>query len=175
MLGLVISGETSFKTVLIYSGLSLLFIARLRFQNHMNMTIFFFIGIYLSQNFLVNSLDYVLFRRHRDDLGYYHDEDFLRSFSYKSHQAFMCLLFAVLFGQSFSPSHSVITAAPKEILGALFYFSIPVGSSMLMCFLFELTAETPDVRASLYKTELAKVFFTILHFYLLSMIFSNWL
>lgn len=46
---------------------------------------------------------------------------------------------------------------------------------MLLTFLLELTAETPDVRAQLYKTELSKVFFTVCHFYLLSMIFSNWL
>ena len=46
---------------------------------------------------------------------------------------------------------------------------------MLVTFLFELTAETPDLRASIYKTELTKVFFSVLYFYLLAMIFSNWL
>ena len=46
---------------------------------------------------------------------------------------------------------------------------------MLFTFLYELTAETPDMRATLYRTELIKVFFTVLHFYILSMIFSNWL
>jgi hypothetical protein len=52
---------------------------------------------------------------------------------------------------------------------------MPACALMLLTFLLELTAESPDVRAQLYKTELAKVFFTVCHFYLLSMIYSNWL
>jgi hypothetical protein len=140
----------------------------------MTAPILFFLGIYLSQNFLVNSLDYLLYKRHHDELGYYDDADFLKSFSYKSHQAFITVLFALLFGQSFSPSHPVITNHPS-LLFRLFFFTMPACILMLLTFLLELTSETPDVRSQLYRTELAKIFFTVCHFYLLSMIYSNWL
>jgi hypothetical protein len=46
---------------------------------------------------------------------------------------------------------------------------------MLTSFLFELTAEEPDMRSLIYRTELAKVFFSVLYWYLMTMTFSNWL
>jgi hypothetical protein len=46
---------------------------------------------------------------------------------------------------------------------------------MLISFLFELTAEAPDARGSIYRTELAKVFTSILFYYMTSMVFANWL
>lgn len=46
---------------------------------------------------------------------------------------------------------------------------------MLCCFLYELTYESPQRRSKIYKTELAKVFFSIVHFYIVAMILSNWL
>lgn len=84
-LGLLLAEQASLKTLAIFTALFLILTLRLRFPSVLNMPLVFFVGIYLSQNFLVNSLDYMLYRRHRDDLGYYHDSDFLKSFSYKSH------------------------------------------------------------------------------------------
>jgi hypothetical protein len=57
----------------------------------------------------------------------------------------------------------------------MFLLSIPVCMTMLLAFLFELTAEEPDMRSLIYRTELAKVFFSVLYWFLLTMIFSNWL
>jgi hypothetical protein len=46
---------------------------------------------------------------------------------------------------------------------------------MLLSFLFELTAETPDMRSLIYRTELAKVYFTVLYFYFVALVLANWL
>ena len=53
--------------------------------------------------------------------------------------------------------------------------TVPACCLMLVTFLYELTAVAPDMRSAIYKTELTKVFFSVLHFYLCSMIFANWL
>ena len=58
--------------------------------------------------------------------GYYHDDDFLRSFSYKVYQAFIGLLFAGLFGQSFQPTLQSLTVAP-ELLKSLFLMTLPAS------------------------------------------------
>jgi hypothetical protein len=175
LVGIFLAGDLRFKTLLIFTASSALLIFRARYSKHMNMTLIFFAGIYISQNFLVNCLDFLMFRKlHSDAHGYYHDEDFLRSFAYKSYQAFLCLLFACLFGQSFHPSHEALTLQPS-LLSDLFHLTIPASLVMVLAFLYELTAARADARSNLYRTELAKVFFSILHLYLLAMCFSNWL
>ena len=175
LMGIALAGDLRFKTFLIFTTASALLILRARHSKHMNMTLAFFVGIYLSQNFLVNCLDFLMFRKlHSDAHGYYHDEDFLRSFAYKSYQAFLCILFACLFGQSFHPSHEALTLQPS-LLSDLFHLTIPASLVMVLAFLYELTAARADARANLYRTELTKVFFSILHLYLLAMCFSNWL
>jgi len=133
---------------------------------------FFFIGIYLLQNFVINSLDWVLFKR--KNTGYYHDDQFLRSFSFKVYQALIGLLFSALFGQSFHPTVKALTVAP-ELLKALFNLTMPASVLLLLNFLFELTSEEPDVRSLIYRSELAKVYFSVIYWYVLAMIFSNWL
>ena len=82
ILGLTIAGELRTLNCLIFFGLSSILILRLKYPQHLTATLFFFIAIYLSQNFVVNSLDWVIFKR-KAAVGYYHDEEFLRSFSYK--------------------------------------------------------------------------------------------
>ena len=53
--------------------------------------------------------------------------------------------------------------------------TMPVSIVMLLAFLYELTAENADARASVYKTELTKVFFSVLHLYFITMAFTNWI
>jgi len=57
-------------------------IMRIIYQNHMNLMIAFFIFLYLTQNFIVNLIDLLVFKAYMRG-GYYHDDDFLKSFSYK--------------------------------------------------------------------------------------------
>ena len=144
---------------------------RIRYAETMTTPIFYFIFIYLSQNFIVNSLDYLLFRNLRI---YYHDDHFLLSFSYKVFQFTICSLLSLLFGWSFVPPFKQLLIAP-ELLLYMFLLSVPMCIMMLLTFLFELTAEEPDMRSIIYRTELAKVFFSVLYWFLLSMVFSNWL
>jgi hypothetical protein len=106
--------------------------------------------------------------------GYYHDDDFLRSFSYKVYQAFIGLLFAGLFGQSFQPTLQSLTVAP-ELLKSLFLMTLPASVLLLLNFLFELTAEEPDVRSLVYRSELTKVYFSVIFWYVLSLTYANWL
>lgn len=69
-------------TITILVCLSIALIARKRWPEHLTTSMFFFLGIYLTQNFVVNCLDWLLFKR-GTTTGYYHDDEFLRSFSYK--------------------------------------------------------------------------------------------
>ena len=57
----------------------------------------FFLGMYFLQNFVVNSIDLIVFKSILNSGGYYHDEEFLKSFSYKVFQIFLCLIFSVLY------------------------------------------------------------------------------
>lgn len=158
---------------IIFLGLSLVLILRLKFPEHLTTFLFFFIGIYLTQNFAVNCLDWIIFKRAMPG-GYYHDDDFLRSFSYKVYQAFIGLLFAGLFGQSFQPTLQTLTVAP-ELLKSLFLMTLPASVLLLLNFLFELTAEEPDVRSLVYRSELTKVYFSVIFWYVLSLTYANWL
>ena len=159
------------STILIFTVASVILLARLRCTDNLTVPIYFFIFLYLSQNFIVNSLDYLLFKNYRT---YYHDDHFLLSFSYKVYQLAITALLSLLFGWSFVPPFPQILIAPEFLL-YMFMASIPMCICMLMSFLFELTAEEPDMRSVIYRTELAKVFFSVLYWYLMTMTFSNWL
>ena len=56
-----------------------------------------------------------------------------------------------------------------------FYLSFPTSILMFFTFLLELTYEAGDKRSKIYKTELTKVFFSIVIFYLIAILFSNWI
>lgn len=98
----------------IFFSMFILLSIRLRYEEHMNMSIYFFIVLYVSQNFLVNLIDLLVFKSGIKS-GYYHDFDFLKSFSYKIFQAFICLQFSFLYGQSFKPSLLNIKTAPQVL------------------------------------------------------------
>lgn len=85
-------------------------------------------------------------------------------------------MFAFLFGQSFHPTvaHPVLTLAPR-LLFRLFQLTFPASVLLLLTFLFELTALEPDRRSLVYRSELAKVYFSVIYWYVCSMSFANWL
>lgn len=83
------------------------------YPTEMNWTITFFLLIYSSQNFLVNVIDLVVFKTILKKGGYYHDEEFLNSFSYRVFQSFICLIFAVLYTQILKPSYEKILLIPQ--------------------------------------------------------------
>jgi hypothetical protein len=55
-------------------------------------------------------------------------------------------MFSVLFSQSFHPTLPALTVAP-QLLKHLFVLTFPASVLMLLTFLFELTAEEPDMRS----------------------------
>jgi len=57
------------------------------YSEHLNMICFFFVIYYFSINFAVNTIDLLYNKKFQ---GYYHDEEFLMSFSYKTHQGILC-------------------------------------------------------------------------------------
>lgn len=93
---LLLTGELNLVSLAIFLTATLVLYLRLEFSHHMNLSMYFFIAIYLSQNLIVNLLDILMFKMYFKG-GYYHDEDFLKSFSYKIYQAFLCLVFSIIY------------------------------------------------------------------------------
>jgi hypothetical protein len=83
-------------------------------------------------------------------------------------------MFSVLFAQSFHPTLPALTVAP-DLLKSLFILTFPASLLMLVTFLFELTAEEPDVRSQIYRSEIAKVYFSVIYWYGFALTFANWL
>jgi hypothetical protein len=67
VLGLILSGDIFMKhgwgALGVFLALSLVMIIRLKYGEHVSTPMWFFLGIYLSQNFVVNSLDWMLFKK----------------------------------------------------------------------------------------------------------------
>ena len=86
----------------------------------------------------------------------------------------MTMMFSVLFSQSFHPTLPALNVAP-QLLKHLFLLTFSAAVLMLLTFLFELTAEEPDMRSKIYRCELAKVYFSVIYWYILALTFANWL
>lgn len=95
----------------------------------------FFIITYFMQNFVVNSVDYLLYRK---AFGYYNDAMFQQMFSYKLYQCTLCILIAFIFSQTLKPSLQLIKENPF-LLKQIFKLTIPLNVLMLITFLYELT------------------------------------
>jgi len=137
-----------------------------------------FVVFYTCINFLVNLMDFLYNRLYRS-LNYYHDDDFVLSFSYKTHQLVLVAGLTFIFGcfvskeKDFPKALQVFSKVP-EIVTCIHGCSILVCVSMLLTFLLELTWSSPNKRNKIFKTELTKVFTTIVLFYFLSLILT-WL
>jgi len=62
-----------------------------------------------------------------------------------------------------------------EGLTFLHYYSIFINISMFFCFLLELTWFSAEKRGKIFKTELTKVFMTIVVFYFISLWLTTWM
>lgn len=131
----------------------------------------FFVGAYMMQNFIVNSIDYLVFKQ---AMGYYNDELFLQMFSYKLFQAAICLVLGFVYAETIKPSIPFITEHPAIIV-TIFKWTIPLSICMLGSFLIELTFYNHHQRSKVFKTELTKVFSTVVSVYLIAIIYSNWI
>lgn len=116
-------------------GLFALIAVRTVYKDHLDLTGFIFVIVYFSQNFIVNMIDFVVYKNF---LGYYHDEQFLKMFSYKVWQFWTCLLVSFVYAQTLIPSFEKVKENPS-VLSTLFKLLIPSNMLMLATFLFELT------------------------------------
>jgi len=91
--------------------------------------------VYFSQNLIVNIIDFIVYKNY---MGYYHDEMFLRMFSFKVWQFLMCLLASLVYSQTFMPTMPTLKENP-QLLMALFKLILPINILMMVSFLYELT------------------------------------
>ena len=84
MIALPISGQLSVNTFLIYLGMILFFNLRQKYTNAVQITMAFFLLYYFSMNFCLNFFD-LIWNFCLKGIKYKHDDDFVSSFSYKSH------------------------------------------------------------------------------------------
>ena len=140
------------------------------YKDHLDLTGLIFVVVYFSQNFIVNTIDFVIYKNF---LGYYHDEQFLKMFSYKVWQFWTCLVVSFVYAQTLAPSFETVKENPA-VLSTLFKLLIPSNLLMLATFLFELTVYDQHQRQAIFESHLAKVFFTINALYFLAIIFSHW-
>jgi hypothetical protein len=141
------------------------------FSEYMDLTAMMFVLVYFSQNFIVNAIDFAFFKQY---MGYYHDDLFLRMFSYKVFQGTLCLMISFVYAQSFQPTFNVIKETPGLLI-MIFKLTLPCNMLMLFTFMIELSFYDQHQRAMIFRTELAKVFFTNVSAYFIAVIFSNWM
>ena len=75
------------------------------YKDHLDLTASIFIIVYFTQNFIVNTIDFCVYKHM---MGFYHDEQFLKMFSFKIWQFAMCLLISFIYAQTFKPTFQVI-------------------------------------------------------------------
>lgn len=129
-----------------------------------------FIVIYLTVTCWVNLTDYLY---NGLIMEYYHDEFFVSSFSYKTHQFVLVGLVAVTGSELMSPSE--LTENRPKLITHLHRTQIPVSLSLLLTFLYELTWYTPQKRLKVFRTEINKVLLTIAYLNLASLILMSWM
>ena len=130
-----------------------------------------FATVYLLLNIIVNSIDFIVYKQ---ILGFYNDELFNRMFSFKVFQGALCMVTAFVFSEALRPQSKVVGDQPG-VLAIVYNLSFPSNIALFVTFLFELTFYEEEQRNSIFKTQLAKVFFTSTIYFLLGVVFSHWL
>jgi hypothetical protein len=117
----------------------------------------FFVAAYFVQNFWVNAVDFVVFRK---GLQVYEDTDFQEMFSFKLFQLLLCALFAFTYSQCLKPSFEAIRSRPF-LLRTIYRLSLPLSLCQLLAFCFELRVYGQHKRNQLFQAQLAKVFASV--------------
>ena len=115
----------------------------------MNLSIIFFVFYYTTLNFSVNALDF-LWNNALMGTNYYHDEDFISSFSFKSHTTINIILLSLISAQFLQPSIEIFRENPVG-LTFLHGFTLGVIGSLFVNFLIELTAMVPETRFKVFR------------------------
>lgn len=146
---------------------------RQKFHLHLNVALAYFIVYYFVINSCVNTFDF--FKNYVFmGITYRHDDDFVSSFSYKTHQLVLIGMLALVSAQFTRPSLSIFQEVPLG-LAIIHFFSVIVSISLFFNFLFELTSLAPETRLKVFRVELTKVFMTGVMFYLISLCFTTFM
>ena len=141
------------------------------FSENFDLVAGIFLAAYTMINLAVNSIDYCIFKVSQ---GYQEDYIFHQMFSYKLFQGMLCLIMSFVFAQVLNPSFEIIRENP-HLLGTVFNLTLWCCGLLIFCFLYELQFYELHLRATIFKTELNKVFFTVLATYLVAIIYSSWM
>ena len=173
-------GSTDIWPYVLFATLVVFLYCRCQAPWVFNPWIMFFAFYYLSCNLCVNLTDFV-WRKQYMGIEYYHDDEFSMSFSYRTHQFILFALLALVSSQLLCPGlqqDSQIGAhfeAFTEGIRLVFYASVPISISLIVSFLLELTSWKAEVRGKIFKTELVKVFLTVVFFYAFTLGLTTWL
>ena len=135
---LILMGSTyeySFYPWLYCLSVFIFFSIRSVFQEHIDLTAFIFLMVYFSQNFIVNMIDWGVYKQY---MGFYHDDLFLRMFSYKLFQVALCSMVAFTYAQSIQPTFDIIKETPG-ILAMVFKLTLPCNILMMLTFVVEIS------------------------------------
>jgi hypothetical protein len=154
----------------LYCGLFFSFaVLHAHYHSQLSLLSVIFLITYTSQNFLVNIIDYILYRKTSGE--YYNDVKFHEMFSYKLLQGALCLLIALVYSQTLKPSFSVFIDHPKT-LKQLFFMTIPMCVLMVVAFLYEMTLYDHHTRSLIFKTQLTKMGVTGVSVYFIFIVYS---
>lgn len=172
LVALGLAGEFSLATAILFLTLIVLMNVRQKQPGLVNTALAFFALYYTTLNFSVNLFDFC-YNFMFQGLSYRHDNDFVSSFSYKSHQLVLILGLTFVSLQFVRPSFTWSKELPI-MLALMHCFSIIVAVSLFFNFLFELTSMKPSTRFKVFRVELVKVFISLIVFYFLALVFTTW-
>ena len=134
-----------------------------RYPQTLNLFFGFFMLYYTTLNLVVNLTDFFWNQLYKE-IVYRHDDEFTSSFSFKAHQTLLVSILSFVSGQILSPSIAFFQDYTNG-LTIIFITSLYLSFQMFLLFIAELTTLSPDIRFKVFKSELVKVFITIVIFY----------
>ena len=97
MVALLLAQKLSFNYVFFLDSIILVLNLRQKFPSTLNVTLAFFLFYYLALNICVNMFDLV-WNFALQGIAYQYDDDFVSSFSYKTHQLILIAMLSLISG-----------------------------------------------------------------------------
>ena len=173
LVAFIISGSFSYGTLLLFFALILILNLRQKYSATFQIALTFFAFYYLIMNFALNMFDFC-WNYLLKGVSYKFDDDFVSSFSYKTHQLLLIIELSFVSAHFFRPSNPIFKELPL-LLTLIHLSTLVISGSMFFSFLYELTSMSTTTRFKVFRSEIVKVFMTQVIFYLLSLCFTSWL
>lgn len=173
VVALTISGSFSIGSLLLFLALILLLNLRQKYSTTFQLALTFFVFYYLITNFALNMFDFC-WNYLLKGVSYKFDDDFVSAFSYKTHQLLLIIELSFVSAHFMRPNAPIFKEIPL-LLTLIHLSTLVVSGSMFYNFLYELTSMSTTTRFKVYRSEIVKVFMTLVIFYFLSLCFTSWL